>query len=104
MHASKWSIHPFIASGAGGIRTHVRTRKPYAFYTLIPAFGFRDMARPGPPTMPLSSKISHLQRGLQELFPIYLHRLTNKIRNHIRWAMSRSITLWRNKANLLYFD
>ncbi len=27
-------------SGAGGSRTHVRTRKPYAFYTLIPALIF----------------------------------------------------------------
>ena len=44
--------------GAGGIRTHVQTGKPYAFYTLIPAFGFRALARPGPPTNALSPKIS----------------------------------------------
>ena len=42
--------------GAGGSRTLVRTRKPYAFYTLIPAFDFRASARPGPPTNALSSK------------------------------------------------
>ena len=42
--------------GPGGIRTLVRTVRPYAFYTLIPAFGFRVLARPGPPTNTLSSK------------------------------------------------
>ena len=52
--AHAFSFH-FI-SGAGGNRTLVRTRKPYAFYTLIPAFGFRSSARPGPPTDALSSK------------------------------------------------
>ena len=55
-----------------------------AFYTLIPAFDFRSMTRPGPPIIPLSSKISPEHRDLPELFPIYLHRLTNKIRNYIR--------------------
>ena len=58
--------------------------KPYAFYMLIPAFNFRGMTRPGPPIIPLSSKISSMQRGVHELFPIYLHRLINKIRNNIR--------------------
>lgn len=43
-------------SGAGGIRTHVQTGKPYAFYTFIPAFDFRVTARPGPPTDTLASK------------------------------------------------
>ena len=94
----------FVSGGAGGIRTLVRTRKPYAFYMLIPAFGFRGMTGPGPPIIPLSSKISSMQRGVHELFPIYLHRLINKIRNNIRWAMSRSSTLCWNKASLLYFD
>ena len=56
--------------GAGGSRTRVQTGKPYAFYTLIPAFGFRVAARPGPPTTTLSSKVSRQQRGLQTLFPI----------------------------------
>lgn len=27
--------------GAGGVRTLVQTEKQYAFYMLIPAFGFR---------------------------------------------------------------
>ena len=35
--------------GGGGSRTLVQTGKPYAFYTLIPAFGFRASTRPGPP-------------------------------------------------------
>nr|DAZ56182.1 MAG TPA: hypothetical protein [Caudoviricetes sp.] len=72
-----------VDCGAGGNRTLVRTRKPYAFYMLIPDFNFRGMARPGPPTIPLSSKISSGQRGVPELFPICLHRLINKIRNYI---------------------
>ena len=61
--------------GAGGSRTLVQTGKPYAFYTFIPDFGFRAAARPGPPTDALSPKISFANRGLDKLFPIYLHRL-----------------------------
>ena len=68
--------------GAGGIRTHVQTGKPYAFYTLIPAFGFRALARPGPPTNALSPKISFDERGHAKLFPIYLHRLISWLRNN----------------------
>lgn len=60
--------------GAGGIRTHVQTGKPYAFYMLILAFGFRDATRPRPPIAPLSSKTSPVRRGTHWLFPIYLHR------------------------------
>ena len=56
--------------GAGGNRTLVQTGKPYAFYTLIPAFGFRVAARPGPPTATLSSKFSFRARGRMKLFPI----------------------------------
>ena len=52
--------------GANGIRTRVQTRNVYAFYTLIPAFGFRALARPGPPTNALSSKISSPTRGFRE--------------------------------------
>lgn len=46
----------FIFSGLAEIRTPVRTRKPYVFYMLISAFGFRATARPEPPTVTLSSK------------------------------------------------
>ena len=45
-----------VYCGAGGSRTLVQTGKPYAFYTLIPAFGFRAAARPGPPTDALAPK------------------------------------------------
>ena len=51
-----------VDSGAGGSRTLVQTGKPYAFYTLIPAFGFRAAARPGPPTDALAPEF-HLYVG-----------------------------------------
>ena len=70
--------------GAGGSRTLVQTGKPYAFYMLIPDFGFRAAARPGPPTATLSPKFSSATWGYGKLFPIYLHRLANPIRNNIR--------------------
>ena len=57
-------------SGAGGSRTLVQTGKPYAFYTLIPDFGFRVSARPGPPTDTLAPKFSSMHRSLHGLFPI----------------------------------
>ena len=49
-------------SGAGGSRTLVQTGKPYAFYTLIPDFGFRVPTRPGPPTDTLAPE-SHPHVG-----------------------------------------
>ena len=81
-----------LSGGAGGIRTLVRTRKPYAFYTLIPAFGFRAAARPGPPTDALSSKISHLHRGIPVLFPILRAPLDLQIRNITLGVTSRPVT------------
>ena len=42
--------------GAGGNRTLVQTGKPYAFYMLILAFGFRVQTRPKLPIYTLSSK------------------------------------------------
>ena len=59
-----------LYGGAGGSRTLVQTGKPYAFYTLIPDFGFRAPTRPGPPIDTLAPKISSLYRSLQRLFPI----------------------------------
>ena len=90
--------------GAGGIRTHVQTGKPYAFYMLILAFGFRDATRPRPPIAPLSSKTSPVRRGTHWLFPIYLHRLTLRFGTTSLERCLVPPTLWRNKANLLYFD
>ncbi len=52
-----------IVRGAGGSRTLVQTGKPYAFYMLIPAFGFRAATRPGPPIAALSPKTSSRSRG-----------------------------------------
>ena len=41
MDEAKRHIFPTrIIGGAGGIRTHVQTGKPYAFYTFIPALIF----------------------------------------------------------------
>lgn len=68
------NIKQLSLCGAGGIRTHVQTGKPYAFYMLILAFSFRDATRPRPPIAPLSSKTSPVRRGTHWLFPIYLHR------------------------------
>ena len=90
--------------GAGGIRTHVQTGKPYAFYMLILAFGFRDATRPRPPIAPLSSKTSPVRRGTHWLFPIYLHRLILRFGTTSLERCLVPPTLWRNKANLLYFD
>ena len=57
-----------FACGAGGSRTLVQTGKPYAFYTLIPAFGFRAAARPGPPTATLSSKFHQTVEARPDYF------------------------------------
>ena len=64
----------FGCGGAGGSRTLVQTRKPYAFYMLIFAFGFRAQARPKPPTYALASKFHSDCEARPELFPILLHR------------------------------
>ena len=61
--------------GAGGSRTLVQTGKPYAFYTLIPAFGFRVPTRPGPPIDTLAPK-SHPHVGAHtDYFRFNLRRL-----------------------------
>ena len=94
--------------GAGGNRTLVQTGKPYAFYTLIPAFGFRVRARPGPPTRTLSFKFSPPVQGRGRLSPILLHHFAGMLRSHsfrvMSRLMSRFSTWCRNKGNLLYFD
>ena len=48
--------------GAGGIRTHVRTRKPYAFYMLIPDNVFGHQQEPDYQPMPYPLKF-HLHTG-----------------------------------------
>lgn len=65
-----------LFSGLAEIRTPVRTRKPYVFYMLISAFGFRATARPEPPTVTLSSKLHPCTEAYTGYFRFYLHRLT----------------------------
>ena len=61
--------------GAGGSRTLVQTGKPYAFYTLIPAFGFRAAARPGPPTDALAPEFHPQVGALEDYSRFNLRRL-----------------------------
>ena len=93
MYASKTKYTSFNRCGAGGIRTHVQTGKPYAFYMLIPAFGFRAATRPGPPIATLSSKISSGWRGTPQTISDLPAPLDPQIRNNILGAMSRSANL-----------
>ena len=61
--------------GAGGIRTLVQTGKPYAFYTLIPDFGFRAPTRPGPPIDALAPKSHPCIGACKNYFRFSLRRL-----------------------------
>jgi len=63
-------------SGAGGSRTLVRTRKPCAFYMLIPDSVFVRRQDLDHSAGTLSPKTSPAHRGLRWLFPILLRRLT----------------------------
>ena len=65
-----------LQRGAGGIRTLVQTGKPYAFYTLIPAFGFRVPTRPGPPIDTLAPKFHPCIGAYRDYFRFSLHRWT----------------------------
>ena len=76
--------------GAGGSRTLVQTGKSYAFYMLIPAFGFRASARPGPPTDALSSKTSQRAWGKPSAIPEIIAPLYQSASGNGLWAMSRS--------------
>ena len=79
--------------GPAEIRTPVRTRKPYAFYMLIPAFIFVPQQDPDHPLRPYPLKFRNRRRGPAVLFPIYPAPLCPQIRNNILGAMSRPITL-----------
>ena len=69
-------IDNLLSSGAGGSRTLVRTRKPYAFYTLILDFVFVLWQDPSHQPLPYLLKF-HLTVGAPDrLFPIYLRCLT----------------------------
>ena len=70
-----------LICGAGGSRTLVQTRKPYAFYMLISAFGFRTQARPEPPTYVLVPKISFQPRNKAETISDFAAPLNQTLRN-----------------------
>ena len=67
--------------GPGGSRTLVQTRKPYAFYMLISAFGFRAYARPEPPTYTLVPKISFQSRNETKTISEFAAPLNQTLRN-----------------------
>ena len=90
--------------GPGGARTLVQTGKSYAFYTLITDLIFERWQDQCHQPTPYPLKVSSEHRGLPRLSPIYLHHLIKTLRSKSSWVMSRSNTLCRNKANLLYFD
>ena len=60
--------------GAGGSRTLVRTRKPYAFYTLIPDFIFVLRQDLDHQSQPYPLKLHPAAEASTRLFPIFLHR------------------------------
>jgi len=63
-----------LYGGAGGSRTLVQTGKPYAFYTLIPDFGFRAPTRPGPPIDTLAPKSHPCIGACRDYFRFNLRR------------------------------
>ena len=79
-------------------------KEPICFLHAYLGLRFRAIARPKPPTIALSAKISFLHHGLQKLALIFPHRLILSASGRWLGAMSRFSTLCRNWANLLYFD
>ncbi len=61
--------------GSGGNRTLVQTRKPYAFYMLIPAFVFVLQQDPDHQLQPYLLKLHPTVGAPDGLFPIFLRRL-----------------------------
>ena len=58
-------------SGVRGNRTLVQTRKPYAFYMLIPALVFVMQQDPDHQLHPYPQRFSSRHRGMPWLFPIF---------------------------------
>ena len=79
-------------------------KEPICFLHAYLGLDFRAMARPKPPTIALSAKISFWHRSLPKPVPIFPHRLIHSASGRWLGAMSRFSTLCRNWANLLYFD
>ena len=88
--------------GAGGSRTLVQTRKPYAFYMLIFAFVFeckQDQSHLLAP-YPLSFHKNREERFL--LFPILLYRYIKRLgtRAFERYLVSTTLA----EIKLIYYD
>ena len=64
-----------IYCGSGGNRTLVRTRKPYAFYMLIPAFIFVMQQDPDHQLHPYPLKLHPIIEAWQDYFRFNLRRL-----------------------------
>ncbi len=64
-----------MVCGAGGSRTLVRTRKPYAFYTLIPAFVFVQRQDLDHQSLPYPLKLHSPIEALTNYFRFNLRRL-----------------------------
>ena len=71
-------------------------KEPICFLHAYLGLNFRAIARPKPPTITLSAKISFLHRSLQEPALIFPHRLILSASGRWLGAMSRFSTLCRN--------
>ena len=86
-------------SGAGGSRTLVQTGKPYAFYTLIPAFGFRMPTRPGFGTTSLERRL--VSPPCREIkLAIYYTSIKQRERILFRQLIFPQLRLWREPRSL----
>ena len=72
---TKSKLREDIESGAGGSRTLVRTRKPYAFYTLILAFVFELQQDPSHQLQPYLLKLHPCIGACMNYFRFNLRRL-----------------------------
>ena len=70
-----WDLARAQRSGAGGSRTLVRTRKPYAFYTLILAFIFELQQDPSHQLQPYLLKLHPCIGAYSDYFRFNLRRL-----------------------------
>ena len=71
-------------------------KEPICFLHAYLGLRFRAIARPKPPTIALSAKISFLHHGLQKPALIFPHRLILSASGRWLGAMSRFSTLCRN--------
>lgn len=91
--------------GPGGNRTLVQTRKQPAFYTLIFAWIFVNRQDRSYPSDSLSSlSFTGGTRRPSAIPELSAPPVQVCLGTFGSWVMSRSVTLCRNEANLLYFD